>query len=452
VLLCEGGADEFTVRSQSIYQGEVIGDPYVPLDLARLRYFGGSTNHWGGWCRPLDAYDFEAKAAAPVTAWPIGKAALDPFATEAEEILDVAPLPADRPIHGSGLKQVHISITPPARLREKYADDVARTPGLLFCLGANLFGFRVSGERITAAIFRAYDGSERVVPARYFVLATGGIENSRLLLWSNRQAGGGVVPRAEALGRYWMEHPHATLGEALVTAPERLGLDRSDLVFLAPQPATIAELGILNCGLRLHRTDYSGVDRMIADLSCSAPALGRRLARLRGRRLLCGALLRAAWEQEPRRDNRIELDTATDALGMPRTRLYWRKSVLDAHTAKATALALGRYLLDRDIGRVRLDPWLAAEDVQFPGEGEIAGRHHMGGTRMGRSASDAVVDADCRVFGRDNLYLAGSSVFPSVGHANPTLTVVQLSLRLAEHLRARLARSSTPPGFPLSAQ
>jgi choline dehydrogenase-like flavoprotein len=64
------------------------------------------------------------------------------------------------------------------------------------------------------------------------------------------------------------------------------------------------------------------------------------------------------------------------------------------------------------------------------------GRHHMGTTRMSDSPATGVVDADCRVFGVDNLYVAGSSVFPTVGYANPTLTIVALALRLAEHLRA----------------
>src|SRR6185312_7721737 len=94
VGLFEGGAEALTNESQELYQGKTAGQPYYALDAARLRFFGGSSNHWGGWTRPLDPYDFEAKAHTPLSGWPIAKADLDPYAAEADEILN---LPPDRP-------------------------------------------------------------------------------------------------------------------------------------------------------------------------------------------------------------------------------------------------------------------------------------------------------------------------------------------------------------------
>lgn len=440
VLLCEGGGAEYSARSQALYRGETVGDPCIPMEFSRLRYFGGTTNHWGGWCRPLERYDFAAKLAAPITAWPIDRADLKPFAAAAAGILDVRPLRADEPIPGSGLQRIDFSITPPARLRLKYAELVTASPNLLYCAEANLFRLHATGDRIDAAVFRGYGGEQATAHARYLVLATGGIENSRLLLWCNRIADGRIVKDPTTLGRYWMEHPHFTVAQAVMTDGSCFGLNESELVFLAPTAATLSRCRILNCSLRLHRVGVPDTQRLIAELSAAAPRFGRRLAALAGTGtgMVCAAHIRAAWEQEPRADNRIELDVERDQLDMPRARLHWHKSELDVHTVRETALTVGRYLLDHDIGRLRIEPWLLQEPAVFPEVGELVGRHHMGGTRMSDSPATGIVDRDCRVFGQDNLYVAGSSVFPSSGHANPTLTIVQLALRLGDHLLSRL--------------
>ncbi|CAN0400103.1 unnamed protein product [Pylaiella littoralis] len=93
VLLCEGGDADYSERSQDSYRGETVGDTYVPLYGARLRHLGGSTNHWGGVCRPLDRYDFTAKTATSETAWPIGRNALSPYYRAAASMLDLTPTP-----------------------------------------------------------------------------------------------------------------------------------------------------------------------------------------------------------------------------------------------------------------------------------------------------------------------------------------------------------------------
>lgn len=109
---------------------------------------------------------------------------------------------------------------------------------------------------------------------------------------------------------------------------------------------------------------------------------------------------------------------------------------------RAVGMAAGRYVAERDIGRIKLFDWVLEEDDFVPGlyeREETAGYHHLGTTRMGSSKEDGVVDLNCRVFDVDNLYIAGSSVFRTGGHANPTLTIVQLTLRLADHLMRALA-------------
>jgi choline dehydrogenase-like flavoprotein len=442
VLLCEGGDADYSERSQDSYRGEVVGDPYLPLYGARLRYLGGSTNHWGGICRRLDRYDFTAKAAASETAWPIGRDAISPYYRAAVSMLGLEPTPADQPITDSGFKRIYFSLGHPTRMKDKYAATLSESTTLECCLTANLFALETQNGEVTGATFRNYQGDYRQVQARYFVLACGGIDNSRLLLWCNQQSNGQLIPQAALLGRYWMEHPHATVGKALLFEPAALGLDEVYNVFLSPTAESIAARSMLNSGLRLHRMNAEATQALIDELAQQAPTLAGRLRIWQAQgRVIHGAVLRAAWEQEPRYDNRIELSDELDDLGVPRSRLVWRQSELDRHTIRESMLLLGEYLRDHDVGRLQLADWLADTPVQLPIDGELAGRHHMGGTRMSLNAEEGIVNTDCRLFAQDNVYVAGSSVFASAGHANPTLTLVQLALRLCDHLESKLIES-----------
>jgi choline dehydrogenase-like flavoprotein len=143
------------------------------------------------------------------------------------------------------------------------------------------------------------------------------------------------------------------------------------------------------------------------------------------------------------------LDRETDRFGIPRPILKWRRSALDKKTFRSVALTLGAYFAGGNNARLKLHDWLLSERLVFNCDGEAdcpGGYHHLGGTRMAATSNNGVVDADARVFGTKNLFVAGSSVFPSGGFCNPTLTIVQLALRLGEHLGA-VARSAPDPTF-----
>ncbi|MCE3247961.1 MAG: oxidoreductase, partial [Geminicoccaceae bacterium] len=149
-------------------------------------------------------------------------------------------------------------------------------------------------------------------------------------------------------------------------------------------------------------------------------------------------LMWCSGEQAPDPDSRVRLGDAVDALGVPRIALDWRLSELDKRSLQAgheaVALELGRTRL----GRLQIDDWLLADLTGWSPELE-GGHHHMGTTRMSADPSQGVVDPASRVHGIANLYAAGSSVFPTCGSANPTLTIVALALRLAEELQERLS-------------
>ena len=154
--------------------------------------------------------------------------------------------------------------------------------GVFLLFDANVIGLETNGDSITGVQIVDSDGNRRHVRARRYILATGGIENSRLLLWSNVQTNGQLVKDANALGRYWLEHPHFTLGEAIVTGNLPFVTDDwirffnndRNIAFFAPTPDTIVKEGILNCGLRFNRVSYGGANKIVADIACVAPDWG----------------------------------------------------------------------------------------------------------------------------------------------------------------------------------
>ena len=433
VLVLEGGEREISGDSQELYAGTVIGDDYYDLASARLRYLGGTSNHWNGWCRPLDAIDFTARADFPETGWPISKADLDPYLAPAKEILELEGDFADAPLD-HGIRRIRfLNSDPPVRFGEKYGSVLESDAGPSLCLGANLVGFDTEDGRVTAAHVRDFDGGSATVRAGVFVLACGGIENSRLLLHFNAESGGRLVPRADTLGRYWMEHHYAAPGVAVMDTPS------DEQITFALDERTQTELAVLNCRLRIQPIRRDGrVREMARSLACRAPRLGEWVYDRIGRDLDCVSEIQASWEQEPRAENRIELSTeARDAFAIPTTVLHWARGPNDRKTLAESVERLGEYLARSGQGRLRMETWLQ-EGAPDPRDDLLGGWHHMGGTRMSARPGDGVVDSDLKVWGQDNLYLAGSSVFPAGGQANPTFTIVQLSLRLADHLEQRL--------------
>lgn len=437
ILLLEGGGGEATEQSQSLYEGTTIGDRYFALDWARMRYLGGSSNHWTGFCRTLEPTDFEAKGGFPLTEWPIRKPDLDPFLAEASGILEISAIAPDKLVPDSGFRRIRLVTSPPVRFREKYDASLSTASRLFLVLNANLVALLSDGAAVTGARIVDFGGNETMVRARQFVLAAGGIENSRLLLWSNALSNGALIRNAAALGRYWTEHPEFMAGEAVLAGETASQVFNQEYTTFSSMPATLGRERILNCVLKCIRTGTDDSERIIADLARVAPAWAGTARDLAAQGQASGAAIHAAWEQEPVAENRVELGDEKDALGIPKVRLHWRKSATDLRTAGRTAMLFAEYLARYDVGRFRLDEWaLAAERGEAIDLPPAASCHHMGGTRMARAPTEGIVDRNCKVFGQENLHIAGSSVFPSGGYCNPTLTIVQLALRLGEHLRA----------------
>lgn len=428
VVLCEAGGWEETQDSQACYRGEVHGDPLYDLEYARLRYLGGSTNHWAGWCRTFDAFDFDRSYVAPEHKWPITRDDLDPFLDGARDILDLKTDFRDRPPDALGIRPIEFNFSPPTRFRDKFRDALEGSDRIDLVLNANLIGCQTEGDRIASARFSAYSWTYMTVEARHFILAMGGIDNSRLLLWLQRRDAAGLLAPALPIGRYWMEHPHYTIGQALVRA------EVHDQFNYGTSQAFQRDQGIMNASLRVDEVPHTFTRALLEDLKTIAPTYAARANEQVAAGTLFGAELRAVWEQEPRRDNAVSLSAfEKDIFDIPHTVLEWRKSALDRRTIRASAGLFANWLVEKDLGRARLAGWLVTGGP-YPDDDELAGYHHMGGTRMGTDPAVSVVDADCRVHGTANLFVAGSSVFTTSGFSNPTLPIVQLALRLGAHL------------------
>jgi choline dehydrogenase-like flavoprotein len=441
VVMVEAGGRYRTAESQAQYAGEVVGDRYYDLSTARLRMFGGTSNHWGGYCMPLDHHDFEPHPHFPDTGWPISRKDLDPYLDGACEVLEI-PNHFPEELVTPSLRRTRFQFSPPVIFGQKYDELCVSSDRLRVCLNSALVDFTLDDHAIKSAIVKAADGREFSVDAECFVLCAGAIENSRLLLWINQRSGGRLVQDSRTLGCYWMEHPQANVGEFLLEAGPDFFHDGRPSTRQASFSLTKQaqyDMGVLNADMLVEETAYSETKGLIADLLCYAPALGERLMGLFEKNLVCGARVSSHWEQEPRFENRVTLDpTKSDDLGIPRVKLYWKKSEADRKAIVRTANEFARQIANSELGRVRLVNWVV-EDGPIARQQFMGGWHHMGGTRMSDTPDRGIVDRNVRVHGTPNLYVGGSSVFPSGGYANSTLTIVQLSLRLSDEIERRLS-------------
>lgn len=439
-VILEGGGAEFSDESQDVYKGRTVGDPYFELDATRLRYMGGSSNHWAGWCRFLDTHDFLPKSWVENTGWPIRRTDIEPYFSETLKVLGIDEIKPDYAVTDR-FHWFNVVKTDPVRFGPVYHDRLAGSGLTAMVLNTTVLELVGDGKSVSNARLWS-NGQAGDLAAEHYVVATGGLENSRLLLWSNERSNGGVVPNAKALGRYWMEHPMYWCGNAFLTSQAQFELDFENEVFFMPTPAAMEERGVLNFHVQLETSPFHGVKGFLADMVCSAPETTEWIAGKLGSHLQCSARVHMDWEQAPREHNRVALSQGErDAHGIPRIELHWKKDELDRRTMLEGMRMFGEDLARRDMGRLRISDWVLNGEP-YPGDMELAGNHHMGGTRMGTDPATSVVDANQRVHGMSNLHVAGSSVFATAGQCTPTTTIVALSLRLGEILAADITRQA----------
>ncbi len=467
VILLEGGGFTYDPKIQDLYAGKTTGQPYYPLMSARLHYFGGTTGHWAGFCSTFDPIDFQKRAWVKNSGWPIGPSDLDPYYDKAQKNLELGPYnytadfwqkkdPTLLPLvpQSSVIWNKIWQFSPPTRFGEKYKNEIVQSRNIHLYTYANVVQILVNeaGSAVQELIVKNLEGKQQRVRAKKFILACCAIQNARLLLASNQRFPKGLGNNQDLVGRFFMEHLEIKSAELWLMKPDALKLyafsfgvtkARAELAICAEKQK---QFEILNGTVSLLPLEMAkkmkpaieawnqedpriSADRFMGgyakvEKETALPANGSR-----------GYQLFTRIEQAPNPDCRVTLDTEQDGLGVPRVSLHWELSPLEKRSLRKIYELIGQEVGRTGVGRVRLMDYLTdANDTTWPSFAG-GGWHHMGTTRMSDDPKLGVVDANCKVHGISNLFIAGSSCFATAGAANPTLTLVALTLRLSDHIK-----------------
>ena len=437
VVLLEAGGLDYSDNSQDFYECESIGHEAWPK-FTRLRYFGGTSNHWSGRCRPFDSSDFDDREINGLPGWPIRYSSIKPYLDEAMGILDLNTERGFQPASDDLLEKYFspdaFSKSPPTRFKGKYLSEIDNSQNIDCFYNATATDLKldVSHSSVTNIQISNYKSYKANISANKFILCLGGIETPRFMLNCNNQLKSGIGNSNDMVGRCFMEHLNVHMGSFLYRDQENLtGMQfYSDDKFVEKDDIGKSNitLGIVKKVKSYGRTraiktffknlacqmEIEDKVQFISDFKC--PGMGN-----------IGTLI----EQSPNLDSRVTLSDETDKLGLNKTKFEWKINNYDRKTIRATGLAMAKEFSNSGLGNIRLSGFMLDESLEIK-FGHHA--HHMGTTRMSKYPQDGVVDENSKVHDLDNLYIAGSSVFSTGGACNPTMPIIQLCLRLADHL------------------
>jgi choline dehydrogenase-like flavoprotein len=476
VAVIESGGKTPDPATQDLYRGQGTmrgpGGAEAPFSdyvhQSRRRMLGGSGMVWGGKCVALDPADFAERSWVPGSGWPISRAQIQPYYDRACDLLELPHFPAGEtdldlpgkpPLVIDGRKRFFSA----PRHYTKYSGGVdkaaydrwrfapAEAANVTVYLNANVVELKLKsdGRSLERLDLACLDGKRMTARGRTYVLATGGIENARLLLASNSVAKDGVGNGADLVGRNFQGHVVFSVNELAkgrATSIYVTGVDNDMRLY------TDGTKGLSHCvfaptlaGQKARGAGNATVT--LVSLPAVAPADPERDALLKQAVSLDGAPADRArnigcffmTEHMPNAGSRLTLGDTSDALGMPRVRLDWTWSEADWRSLESTVAAFSQALGEAGLGRVSFPVDRSAFVAMAASS---ASRHHMGATRMHRDPAKGVVDANSRVHGVSNLYVAGSSVFPTSGIGNPTLTLLAMTMRLSDHLKTEMKRAA----------
>jgi choline dehydrogenase-like flavoprotein len=495
VILLESGGIDHDAEIAALNDGRNVGRDYYPLRDARLRFFGGTTAIWGGRCAELDPIDLEKRDWVEGSGWPIAWADLQAQYRRARPLFGISGRrPRIDDMRAAGLSVPAFDgsrlATPLWSFDTKFnrftlpsCDDLVRHPRCRIITNATVTAIlaHADGAHVDSIEVRSLHGARLTIRPRQLILAAGGIENARILLASRSVMQNGLGNGYDLVGRYFMEHPHARGGRVVTREgwnllklfARRHRIGGHDLAALiTPSAALQRERGILNTSLTIAARQPEDARQALGMRVYSG--LKHEIAPTRvGRMLWMGTKTLATWaqrhidplrpwllhkahraelallvrgEQAPNRDSRVTLTREVDALGMPRVALDWRLSEIDKRSVGVLVETLGSELRRLGLGDVRAAEWLSDPQEVWRTDPlvsahPIGGYHHIGTTRMADDPRRGVTNRDGRVHGIDNLYVVGSSTFPTASWANPTLTIVALALRTADRISDAAGRA-----------
>jgi len=483
VAVIESGGIHREPKVDRLGAGESVGYPYHALERARARGIGGSSLHWEmlesggdeGWiARPLDPIDLEPRPWLDSPGWPFRFDVLEPYYRRAQVVARLGPYAYDAAQwEREGSEQLALRGAVETVVMQRgpltfshHVGTLTSAPNisLIHHTTVTRLVTNFNATRVQKVIARPHPSSNVTVAARAFVLATGGIENARMLLLANETKPGGLGNDHDLVGRYFMEKLSARGGVFVPSDPSLVGrasfyashiVDGIRLQGVVRLPEDTIRREQLNNAilwlLAVPKAFASEAVRSAVTLAKSLrrrPLLGQTRGHLRNTIAGCGDVASTAWqylrfadkapevfivafqsEATPLANSRVTLSESRDALGMPRARLDWRIADRDRKSIRRLI-----DIFDAGVKEAGLGSVIRKFCDEQPPAMIVGNFHHLGTTRMHPDPRQGVVDEHGRVHGMDNLYVAGSSIFPTSGYANPTLTVVALSIKLADHL------------------
>ena len=448
VLLLEGGTIGVTEQSQKLYHGPTVENGVDKKDYlasSRIRMFGGTTGHWAGYCRPFDEIDFEVRDWVPNSGWPITMSDLIPHYDMTSALLQIKPfdmsndlaIAENRVIDTERFKIRNYHLSPPTRFHETFRSGLQKPEHISVVFDANVININLveDGSRVMSLDIASLNDKDKKakVKAKQFVLATGGIENVKLLLNSNDVKTKGIGNDNDNVGKYFMEHPEYDSPYAMALAIDDVAAQNfvhfgptRQLPSIMPTAKTQRQHKILNASVELRRYKPSRATKKNLENATKSFA---QLDPANENYKTFTTFIRT--EMPPIASNRCYLVDDKDTFGNQNVGLSYSVDESSEYTVQTLAKTLGRELGQNGIGRLNTSYKTGDHKEKM-----LYGWHHMGTTRMSASPEDGVVDKNCQVFGVSNLYIAGSSVFSTSSYANPTFNLVALALRLADYLKS----------------
>lgn len=490
VIVLESGGDERRPPIDELNEIENVGWPRE-LDqwLLRNRIVGGSSHTWAGRCAPFDDIDFAKRDWVPYSGWPFGLDELRPYLRRTpgyvglgvgadytdDRIWTIANLPTPQTSLNEDLimpflwqySQAHQNRHDIMRFGPELIANLPRNVRLLknaTVVQLNLDSYGRAAQSVEAI---SLGGRRHTIAARTIVLCAGGVENARLLLCSNKVERQGIGNRRDLVGRFLMDHPRGIVGSFRTSEAtdilRRFGLYHMSFGSRSYRfrhgfrlsPNVQERERLLNCTAWLDEDvleddPWRALKRILRGESRSAKDVRAVISnsdmllkgavdlvvRKRGlARRLKSLYLMCMTEQVPDPESRITLSERTDRFGMPLSRIDWKVNEAEERSIRRTAELVAAEVARLGYEPPRLESWVTNNDALPSSFLDIG--HPTGATRMSDDPAKGVVDAQCQVHGVNGLFVVGSSVFPTAGHANPTQMIVALAIRAADTLKAR---------------
>lgn len=483
VHLLEAGGLEIEERSQNLYRTEMAGQHHTGAAEGRFRTFGGSSTRWGGQLLPYTEDVLHPARSLGLPQWPIGLDEIQPYFRDLQQAMGVplGPFSSDlleefgrqQPFRSDNVRLRFSKCAPfnKRNLSRTLGQDCLSAKPVTVFTHANVTSVDLSaaGDAVGSVTAVNYGRVPYTFTSSHFVLCTGTIEVSRLLLSSTAVSSQGVGNSRDQVGRYF--HDHVGVRAGVVQPADRKSVIRSfaplvrgGTTYRAKLEATSklrSEMGLLSVAgqFAIEEPQGSGAHRvrelmravqhgsfseetwreLLALPSASLDILGFLLAaKLRNRRFVsrqASIVLDLDVEQKPDRESRIRLSPDTDSLGMQKAVLDWKISDEEHHSIRCYAQELDALFRRHSLASIPWCPEIAAEDETWLAGNRLDTFHMMGGARMGTDPAKSVVDSSLRVHGVRNLYIVSCAVFPTGGSSNPTFTMMALAFRLADKLK-----------------